>query len=77
MRQESREGGFSYSAFTREDEDLVSDLRESLGDDRDIGVGAFGCGGTNLLVGTASTGIALAGFLGLGTRAVFCNNREY
>lgn len=55
----------------------MPNLRESLGDDRDIGVGAFWCGGADLLVGTASTGIALAGFLRLGTRAVFCKNRWY
>lgn len=49
----------------------MSDLREALGDDWDVGVGAFGRGGADLLVWTAGTGITLACFLGLGAWAVF------
>ena len=44
---------------------------ESFGDEWDVWVGAFGCGGTYRLVRTAIAGIALTSLLGLGTGAVF------
>lgn len=50
----------------------MSDLGEAFCDDGDIGIGAFGSGCADGLVGTASTGITFACPLGLGARAVFC-----
>lgn len=70
MRKESGKGRFAYSAFTGEDEDLVLDTSQALGDDRDIRVGALGRRSADLLVRTSCAGIALAGFFGLGTWAV-------
>lgn len=50
----------------------MSYLRESFSDDRDVGVGAFGRGGADLLVWATGTGIALTSLLGFRTWAVFC-----
>lgn len=71
MREESRKGRLAYSAFAGENEDLVLDTSQALGNDRDIRVGAFGRRSADLLIGTSCTGVALAGFFGLGTWAVF------
>lgn len=47
------------------------DRGETGGDERDIGIGAFGGGGANLLVRTAGAGIAFACTLRFGTGTVF------
>jgi hypothetical protein len=39
---------------------------------RDIGVGTFGCGGADGLVGAAGAGIGLAGLLRVRAGTVFC-----
>lgn len=44
---------------------------KASGDERDIGVRAFGGGSTDLLVRAACAGIAFAGALRLGAGAVF------
>jgi hypothetical protein len=50
----------------------VSYLGESFGDNWDVGVGAFGCGGTDLLVWATSAGITLTSLLRFRAWAVFC-----
>lgn len=67
------EGGFADSALAAQNEDLVLDGREAGGDERDVGIGAFGGGGADLLIGTAGTGITLAGVLRLRAGTVFCS----
>lgn len=73
MREEGRERRFTDSAFTGEDENLVPDLRKALGDDGDVGVGAFGRCRTDVLIGTAGAGVAFASLFGFRSRTVFCS----
>lgn len=49
----------------------MSDLRKAFGDDGDIGIGAFGGGGADGLVGTTGAGIAFTGLFRLGAWAMF------
>ena len=49
----------------------MSDLRQAFSDDGDIGIGAFGGGGADGLVGTASAGIAFTSLFRLGAWAMF------
>ena len=48
----------------------MSDLRESFGDDWDIGVWTLWRGRADLLIRAAGTGIALTGFFGFRARTV-------
>lgn len=72
MREHGGEGGFAHPALAAEDEDLVFDAREAGGDQRNVGVRAFGGGGADELVGAASAGVAFAGEVGFGAGAVLC-----
>ena len=72
MCEKGRERRFADSSLSGEDQDLVSYLGESFGDDWDVGVGAFGRGGADLLVWATGTGIALSSLLGFRAWTVFC-----
>ena len=74
MRQHGGEGGFAHAAFAAEDQDFVLDAGEAGGYEGDVGVGTFGSGGADGLVGAAGAGIAFAGKVGFGAGAVFCKN---
>jgi len=64
------ERGFSDAAFPAEDKDLVFDTGETGGDERKVGIGAFGRGGAYGLVWAAGAGVAFAGELRFGSRTV-------
>jgi hypothetical protein len=68
--EHSRKGRFPDTAFTGQDEDLVFYGGEARGYEGDVGIGAFGCGSTYLLIGTTGAGVCLAGCKGFGAGAV-------
>src|SRR5690606_22560754 len=57
------ECGLADAAFARENQDLVLDGGEAGGDERNVGIRAFGGRGADRLVGTAGACVCLAGLL--------------
>lgn len=54
----------------------MSDLRETFGDDGDVGIGPLRGRGTDRLIGTASAGIAFSCLLRLRSRTVLCKDQR-
>ena len=71
MREHGAECRLADTAFTAENEYLVLYRGEARGYERNVGVGAFRCGGAYCLVGAAGAVICETGLLRFGARTVF------
>jgi hypothetical protein len=71
MSQHSTKRTLPHPAFPRQNKHFMSDRRKPCCYMGDIGVGTFGCGGADGLVGAAGAGIGLAGLLRVRAGTVF------
>lgn len=71
VSQHRRERRLAHTTFAAKNKNLVFYVGETSGDERNVGIGAFGSAGADGLIGAAGAGIALACKIGFGTGTVF------